>query len=304
MARRGATDYSGILAIDKPAGMTSHDVVSAVRRTTGEKRVGHAGTLDPLATGVLVVLVGPATRLAAYLTAAEKTYDARVVFGAETDTDDTEGEVTRTAAVPQELATETGAIAHVADLVGTHNQVPPAFSAIKRNGVTAHRAAREGKPLELDARTITVTDALLLGVEPGPPIAWNLSLRVSKGTYIRAIARDLGRELGTAAHLGSLRRVNSGDIDIARCHSLATITDPETDTASLFTPATTVLGLHVIEIDNATARAVAVGMALPLTPDVAQGSTVALAHSGRLSALYTRTEAGLTPAVVIPGGVT
>jgi tRNA pseudouridine55 synthase len=102
-ARRGATELSGILAIDKPQGMTSHDVVNRVRRITGERRVGHAGTLDPMATGVLVVLVGPATRLAPYLTSAEKTYDARILFGTETDTDDADGRITRTARVPDEV---------------------------------------------------------------------------------------------------------------------------------------------------------------------------------------------------------
>ncbi len=304
MARRGATDLSGILALDKPAGMTSHDVVSAVRRATGEKRVGHAGTLDPMATGVLVVLVGPATRLASYLTAAEKSYEARIVFGSETDTDDAEGEVIRSAPVPSELSTEIGAMPHVAALVGTYEQVPPAFSAIKRNGVTAHRAARAGNALELEARTITVTDALLMGVEPGPPIAWNISVRVSKGTYIRAIARDLGRELGTVAHLGSLRRTTSGAIEIGRSHALSAITDSDTDINSLFTPAASILGLAIVELDDSGAQAVAVGRSLPLQPPVPLGQAVTLTHQGRVVAIYTRSAAGLKPAVVILGGVT
>jgi len=304
VARRGATDLSGILALDKPAGMTSHDVVSAVRRATGEKRVGHAGTLDPMATGVLVVLVGPATRLASYLTAAEKSYEARIVFGSETDTDDAEGEVIRSAPVPSELSTEIGAMPHVAALVGTYEQVPPAFSAIKRNGVTAHRAARAGNALELEARTITVTDALLMGVEPGPPIAWNISVRVSKGTYIRAIARDLGRELGTVAHLGSLRRTTSGAIEIGRSHALSAITDSDTDINSLFTPAASILGLAIVELDDSGAQAVAVGRSLPLQPPVPLGQAVTLTHQGRVVAIYTRSAAGLKPAVVILGGVT
>ena len=219
-ARRGATDLSGILAIDKPAGMTSHDVVDRVRRVTGERRVGHAGTLDPMATGLLVVLVGPATRLAPYLTAAEKTYDARIVFGAETDTDDAEGRVTATAPVPDEVGDPFFAAGTVASLVGTHEQVPPAFSAIKRGGVTAYEAARKGEALELEPRTIEVDRRRLLGVECVGEYAWDVEFAVSKGTYIRALARDLGRALDTAAHLGALRRTRSGTLALAQAHTL------------------------------------------------------------------------------------
>ncbi|MRR11860.1 tRNA pseudouridine(55) synthase TruB, partial [bacterium] len=127
MARRGATDLSGVLLVDKPAGMTSHDVVSVVRGATGERRVGHAGTLDPAATGLLVMLVGPATRLGSYLTAADKAYEARIVFGTATDTDDAEGEVLETALVPESLLDEAFARAALAALVGVHEQLPPAY---------------------------------------------------------------------------------------------------------------------------------------------------------------------------------
>ncbi|HSK47435.1 MAG TPA: tRNA pseudouridine(55) synthase TruB, partial [Coriobacteriia bacterium] len=128
-ARRGTSGLSGILLVDKPSGLTSHDVVNRVRRATGERRVGHAGTLDPMATGLLVVLVGPATRFAPYLTAAEKSYTARIAFGSETNTDDAEGTTTITAAVPGSVLDAETAAAAVAALVGTHDQVPPAFSA-------------------------------------------------------------------------------------------------------------------------------------------------------------------------------
>ena len=177
--------------------MTSHDVVNRVRRITGERRVGHAGTLDPMATGVLVVLVGPATRLAPYLTSAEKTYEARIAFGAETDTDDAEGRVTLTAAVPDEVCDPFAAAAMVASLVGVHEQIPPAYSAIKRGGVVAYEAARKGEALELEPRTVEVASAELLGVQVDPP-AWDVAFAVSKGTYIRALARDLGRAVESA----------------------------------------------------------------------------------------------------------
>ena len=144
-AKRGQTDLSGILLVDKPSGMTSHDVVDRVRRATGERRVGHAGTLDPMATGLLVVLVGPAARLAPYLTAAEKTYEARIVFGFETDTDDAEGQVTVTAPVPDEVADPFFAAGTVASLVGTHEQLPPDVFGDQagRQGGARGRARRE-----------------------------------------------------------------------------------------------------------------------------------------------------------------
>lgn len=308
MARRGATTLSGILPVDKPAGMTSHDVVSAVRRATGERRVGHAGTLDPSATGVLVVLVGPAARLAPYLTAARKAYDARIVFGTETDTEDAEGEVTRTEPVPMELRTEDGSIAHVAALVGTHDQVPPAYSAIKKDGVTAHRAARAGVEMELESRSIEVIDSQLLGVEPGPPVAWNVSLLVSKGTYIRSITRDLGRELGTVAHLDGLRRTASGSVTSADTVTLEEIAaaGPE-GVEALFMPAARALELPVLEVDAKVAKRVGVGQAVAATDVGAHEVTenlVGLVHAGRLLGIYRREGDMLEPATVIPGGVT
>ena len=216
--RRGATGLVGILPVDKPAGMTSHDVVSVVRHSTGERRVGHAGTLDPLATGLLVVLVGPATRLAPWLSAAEKTYAARVVFGTRTDTDDAEGEVVATADVPADLGRcrLRGRRACCA-LEREHLQVPPAFSAIKVGGQVAHRAARAGKSLELEPRPIRVLTAALVGIDSGPPLTWDIEVTVSKGTYVRALARDLGQELGTEAHLGALRRTASGTLTSGGC---------------------------------------------------------------------------------------
>jgi tRNA pseudouridine55 synthase len=302
---RGATDLSGILLVDKGQGMTSHDVVNAVRRITGEKRVGHAGTLDPAATGLLVVLVGPATRLAPYLTGADKKYYARIVFGRETNTDDAEGKITRTASVPADFAEEDVATVKVADLVGEDIQVPPSFSAIKKDGETAYRAARAGKDVELEARPISIADAQLLGVEPGPPVAWNVSLTVSKGTYIRAIARDLGRDLGTAAHLGLLRRTRSGPLHVDDSHSLQALESAD-DITALMTPSAPALGLQVIPVDEATAQLVANGRVLnaegPLA-GLSAGDQVALTNDDRLIAVYERDVEAVRPATVIPGGV-
>ena len=300
-ARRGATELSGILVIDKPAGMTSHDVVNRVRRITGERRVGHAGTLDPMATGVLVALVGPATRLAPYLTSAEKTYEARIVFGAETDTDDADGRVTLTAAVPDEVCDPFAAAGIVASLVGAHQQIPPAYSAIKRGGVVAYEAARKGEALDLEARTIEVASAKLLGVHV-EPAAWDVEFAVSKGTYIRALARDLGRAQECAAHLGALRRTRSGGLSLAGARTLEEL-EAASDIRALFTDPTTALGLPVLDIGDADAAAVSDGRPLAAPAGASDGTPIAVVHSGRLVAVYAAHGSVVKPLAVIPGGV-
>ena len=310
-AKRGATDLSGILVVDKPQGMTSHDVVNRVRRITGERRVGHAGTLDPMATGVLVVLVGPATRLAPYLSSAEKTYDARIDFGTETDTDDADGRVTMTAPVPDEVCDPFAAAGFVASLVGIHEQVPPAYSAIKRGGQTAYKAARGGEELELEARTVEVAAARLTGVEIEPP-TWSIEFAVSKGTYIRALARDLGRALDTAAHLGALRRTRSGALAIDAARTLeelesvalaASVDDASVGIESLFVDPLTALGLPVLDATLEQLAATKDGRPLSaILNDGEPDAPFAVADGGRLVAIY-RAGDPARPLVVIPGGV-
>ena len=255
-----------------------------------------------MATGLLVVLVGPATRLAAYLTSAEKTYESRILFGAETDTDDAEGRITVTAPVPDEVGDPFAAAAMVASLVGVHEQVPPAFSAIKRGGVTAYHAARKGEALELEPRTIEVTSARLIGVHLEPP-AWDLELTVSKGTYIRALARDLGRAVASAAHLGALRRTRSGPLSIDDAHALDAI-DAVGDVTTLFSDPFAALGLPVLETDDIGAASVRDGRSLGGSPqDAADGTPLAVMHDGRLIAIYAAHDGAARPLAVIPGGV-
>ena len=218
--RRGDSGINCLLALDKPVGPSSHDVVSRVRRALGERRVGHAGTLDPEASGVLVVGVGQGARLLGMLTLDEKAYEGRIVFGSETTTDDAEGEVTVTAPVPDRLRDERFARDAVAALVGEHDQVPPAFSAISVNGKRAYDRARQGETVVLEPRHVRIHEARLLSLENGEVCAWNIYVRVTKGTYVRSIARDLGRELGSAAHLDGLRRVSSGVVTIDDCLTL------------------------------------------------------------------------------------
>ncbi len=305
-ARRGATGLVGILPVDKPAGMTSHDVVGALRHSTGERRIGHAGTLDPAATGLLVVLVGPATRLAPWLSAAEKTYVARIVFGTRTDTDDAEGEVVATAAVPPHLDDREFAAEHVRALEREHLQVPPAFSAIKVGGEVAHRAARAGRSLDLEPRPIRVLRAELLDVDSGPPLAWDVRLSVSKGTYVRALARDLGHELGTEAHLGALRRTASGALTLADAHSLSEAQSAGAALEPLFVDPVRALALPEMRIGSAAASRVSNG--LPLTADEidqplpAPGAFVSLVFEGSFLGVYQSDAARLYAAVVLPKG--
>lgn len=231
--KRGETGLSLIVGIRKPVGMTSHDVVNKVRGIFGEKRVGHAGTLDPAASGVLPVCIGPATRLADYIGGSSKTYIARIAFGAETDTDDAEGEVVTTAPIPEELRDESFATTFVESLVGEHSQVPPRYSAIKVNGKRSYELARHGVVANLESRIITVHDASLLGIENTDDghLTWTVAFQVSKGTYIRSLARDMGRMLNSAAHLDALERTRVGRISMGECVSLETLEALKTETA-------------------------------------------------------------------------
>jgi tRNA pseudouridine55 synthase len=214
-----ATGNDGLVIVDKPGGMTSHDVVARIRRLAGTKRVGHAGTLDPMATGVLVVGVEKATRLLGYLTLTEKQYDATIRLGQSTSTDDAEGEITGGAS-----ATDVSAEAlnnAVNGLTGEIQQVPPAVSAIKVDGQRAYRLARKGAAPELKPRTVTVYEFKVTAVHPdGDLLDVEATVRCSSGTYIRALARDLGGQLGTGGHLTRLRRTRVGGYGLEGARTL------------------------------------------------------------------------------------
>ncbi len=226
MAKRGSTDLSLVLGIDKPSGMTSHDVVNRVRRITGERRVGHMGTLDPLASGVMCVCVGPAARLNPYLVEHDKLYEMEIEFGTATNTDDAEGEVVKTAPVPESFCDSEFARNQIEALIGPASQVPPAFSAIKVHGVKAYEQARKGDAIALEPRDIEIYDARFLGFgDDEGRVTWKARMRVSKGTYIRSIARDLGEALGSAAHLKALRRIELGSLAVSECATLDRLED-------------------------------------------------------------------------------
>ncbi len=200
---------AGILNVDKPLGWTSHDVVGLVRRLTGVRQVGHAGTLDPLATGVLLVGVGAATRLSDYLMGGRKCYAARVRLGVRTSTDDAEGSVVET--LPTDGVTRARVIDALAPFRGAITQIPPAYAAIKKNGVPAYKLARRGEAPEMAARTVRIDALAMTGLRDD---TLDLLVWCGPGTYIRALARDVGERLRCGAHLAALRRLSSGGFGV------------------------------------------------------------------------------------------
>jgi len=218
VTREGAR-VDGILVVDKPVGPTSHDVVALVRRLAGTRKIGHGGTLDPFASGVLPLYLGLGTRVVEFHLGARKAYRATVVFGASSTTDDLEGELT-----PAEgtAPTQEAVAAALASFVGTHEQRPPAFSARKVGGRRAYALARRGETPELRSRTVTFHALALAGwddADPEHPSAV-VDVACSAGTYVRALARDLGAAVGSAAYLGALRRTASGPFTLADAHPL------------------------------------------------------------------------------------
>ena len=212
-------ELEGILLLDKPSGLTSHDVVDRVRRKLHMKRVGHAGTLDPMATGLLIMLVGKATKVSQYLMSLDKAYECVARFGQETNSHDCDGEIVTE--ISTEDLTEEKIHSGMEEFRGDQYQTPPMFSAKKVKGVPLYKHARKGREVEREARFIHVSQFSLLGFDN--PDA-RFSLRCSKGTYVRTIAHDLGQKLGYGAHLVSLRRT---EIDRFRVEDAATLEEFE-----------------------------------------------------------------------------
>jgi tRNA pseudouridine55 synthase len=240
----------GVVNLDKPVGPTSHDMVGLVRRLTGMRRIGHAGTLDPLASGVLPILVGGATRFSQELTGGAKRYEAVIRLGERSATDDAEGPIEATGVpVPDDAAI----VEALGSFVGTFEQVPPAFSARKQGGRTAHRAARAGAPLELTPREVTIHAIEVLGIErDGGLCEVRIDLRCGAGTYVRSLARDVGDRLGCGGHLHALRRTEaaglhaSSAVDPGRLESAAR----DGRLGDHILPITPLLGLPVIELSD------------------------------------------------------
>lgn len=210
--RRGDSGLTGVVLIDKEPGWTSHDVVARARRLTGQRRIGHTGALDPMATGLLVLCLGRATRLVEYMMAGEKTYEGEIALGRETETDDAEGSVVREAAPPAADA-DLDLDAVAARFTGEIMQTPPAYSAVKVEGRRAYAVARGGERPELKPRPVRVA---ALRLERAARDRLRVTVRCGPGMYVRALARDVGRALGCGAHLASLRRTGSGPFRVER----------------------------------------------------------------------------------------
>ncbi len=275
---------SGLVLVDKPAGVTSQQAVVHVRRALGADRAGHTGTLDPFATGLLLVLVGRATRLAPFVEDEPKEYEALISFGVETDSDDATGEAVRTADRPSENAVRDA----IAALTGDLDQIPPAFSAKHVDGRRAYRLARRGTPAELRPVRVHVERWDVVTQSAG---SLRARIRCLRGTYIRALARDLGRLTSSAAHCAELRRL--------RCGAFSVDDAVPPDSASLThvrPPLAAVGGLPLQEVDDAVALGIAHGRAATATVD---GDRAALVKEGELLAIAERAGDQWLPRVVL-----
>lgn len=216
-----ANAFDGILLIDKPAQMSSHDVVNKVRRILKMRSIGHAGTLDPIATGLLVLLVGKATKVSQYLMSLDKVYQGEMMLGVETNSQDIEGEVVAQKPVPESLD-ETTLKAEMAKFIGDQYQTPPMFSAKKVNGVPLYKLARLGQNVEREPRFIRISRFDLLSMQK-PLVKFELAC--SKGTYVRTVCHDLGQKLGCGAHMTALRRISSDKFNVADAVTLEALSE-------------------------------------------------------------------------------
>jgi tRNA pseudouridine55 synthase len=284
------TAPDGLLVVDKPAGWTSHDVVGRVRRLARTRKVGHAGTLDPMATGVLLLGVGRATRLLGHLALTSKTYEATVRLGATTVTDDAEGEVVEVR--DASAVTDAQVLAGLAALTGAIEQVPSAVSAVKVDGVRSYARVRAGEDVALAARPVVVS-RLDLVARRGDEL--DVVVDCSSGTYVRALARDLGAGLGVGGHLTALRRTRVGPFDLSSARTLEQLAD-DTDDA-------------VVRLDDAVAaafprrdlsaeEATALSYGKRLAPTGTDGTTGAFDPDGRCVALVEDRDGAARPTVV------
>lgn len=280
----------GLLLVDKPVGPTSHDVVARARRALRVKRIGHAGTLDPFASGLLVLLVGRATRLLPFVDGEPKVYEATIRFGAETETEDHTGAVTRSAPPPSRAAV----LDALPRLTGDLEQLPPAYSAKKVGGVRAHEAARRGETLELRPAAVRVHRWVVREWREGPdPAECDVEVTCGGGTYVRSLARDLGRLSGSAAHLAALRRVRAGRFDVAEAVALDGL-----DREVGLRPALSALpDFPRVVVDDAGITRVARGM---VVPGEGHGSRAAIVDErGELLAVAEPGRGGWQPRVVL-----
>lgn len=293
MSPTGPGPLTGLVVVDKEAGWTSHDIVARCRRIFGQRRVGHAGTLDPDATGVLLVGLGRATRLMRFLTALPKTYEAEVVLGTATSTLDASGEVTGTWDMGETTLVEVRAAA--GSLTGPIEQVPPMVSAVKVGGQRLHTLARAGIEVERAPRPVSV---YRFDVHPGmTPGVFRIEVECSSGTYVRVLASDLGQALGGGAHLRNLRRTRIGSFSTGEARPVEELT-----AAAVLTPAQALRDLDQVVVSDAVQTLVARGLALDRVPlgVTGEGPWGLIDEGHRLLAVYEATDTDrIRPAVVL-----
>jgi len=275
---------SGVLVIDKPIGMSSHDVVQIVRRGTGIRRAGHTGTLDPRASGVLVVLIGPAVRLSEFVSASDKRYQATIRLGSSTETYDAEGEITMGSTSIEDITEELFSDV-LANFVGEIEQVPPPYSAVKVKGRKAYEMARKGEEVKLEPRTINVFSLEVLEWIP-PEVV--IDVYCSSGTYVRSLANDLGEEMGCGAHLIGLRRTKSGRFTLRDAIPLRRLQEAfdAGDWYNHLIPAAEALGdWPLVELDGDEVELVRHGHRVVATAEDASGWVRGVSQQGDLVAL-------------------
>jgi tRNA pseudouridine55 synthase len=289
----------GLVVVDKPSGMTSHDVVARIRRLAGTRRVGHGGTLDPMATGVLVVGVGRATRLLTYVIGARKAYTATIRLGQSTVTDDADGAVV--AAVPADGVTDEALVRALAGLTGEIDQVPSAVSAIKVDGRRSYARVRAGEAVALAPRRVTVSRLDLQAIRRRPGLVdVDVSVVCSSGTYIRAIARDVGAALGVGGHLTALRRTAVGPVTVADALTLDDLGTRAPDVVSLPLAAAAERFLPRRDATASEARVLSHGGALPALGNA--GPYAVFGVDGELVAVVVERDGRARPEAVFPPG--
>ena len=290
------TTSSGLLLLDKGPGLTSHDCVALVRKLFNERRVGHAGTLDPLATGLLILGVGTSTRLLRFAQSEVKRYGGSVMLGIATDSLDADGEVTDEQPVPA-LTPETMTAAAAA-MLGTQQQTPPMVSAIKIDGQRLHKLARQGVEVERAPREIKVSDFTLSPTDD--PLVWQFEVACSVGTYVRVLLSDLAQRVGTVGHLVALRRLSSGSHRVDDARTIEQLTeDVANGETVLLPPAAFVTALEHVTLSDEQIRAVRMGQRVTLTGEYANEEIAAMDSDGALVGVLKRRNDSWKPEVVL-----
>ena len=291
------TTNNGLLLVDKASGLTSHDVVAQVRKILNERRVGHAGTLDPMATGLLVLAVGPSTRLLRFAQSEVKRYRGTVQLGVATDSLDADGTPTERRAVPSISHDVMNAAAGA--MLGVQQQVPPMVSAVKVGGRRLHQLARQGVEVERGARDVTIHSFALAATDD--PSVWSFDVECSVGTYVRVLLSDLTSALGTVGHLSSLRRTRSGDFRVEDALSVEQLSEVVAGGGTaLRAPVTFVEKLEHVVLEENVERKIRMGQRVTLVDPLVTDEIAALNGTGQLVAILRRRGETWQPEVVLP----